>query len=422
MANGTALEERRMALHDLLDRILISRADQPDAYRRIYLHEAYLRGWLLERPQWRLLTGPGFYRLERLPGQALPGRGLPRLRTPMDYACLCWALWFAETRSAGTQDWFILSELAAEITRVAGGRFSLGEHPHREGLVRALQLLVELGVLNHRDGDADRWASGQDMAGEPADVIYEFADSAPRLLANFDLAGLDRLTAAESGQRTLPPTGESAPPLARAWRALLLGPMLWCGDDPEAFAALQAAGERLAADLEQALGWELEAGSDFARIWRTTTARQAGGVLLDLIPDPGEAGVERHIKYLYHPILLLAAAVRSLVQAGRLQPDADGAVPVTGGALRDLLFDLYHRYRRNWGAELGEVGFDELWDRVLQQMRLMGYLRGPDPLDRCFLLPPAAQVVGAYAAGQGQGQADQSPQATTRPRQQSTLF
>lgn len=393
-----AREERRRALFDLLDRPVVDRAAEPDAYRRVYLHEEYLRSWFQARPGWRLLGGEGSYRLERVPAQALAERGLPRLRAPLDYACLCWVLWFAEVRAADPRRWFVLSELAAEVARAGGASFRLAERAHREALVRSLQLLVDLGALIFRDGQAERWVGGEAELGGPVEVLYEFAEDAPRLLAAFDPAGLDAWAAPAAEGPALPRSGEAVPPAARAWRALLLGPALWVGDDPEALAAVAAAEAEFRGDLDP-LGCVLERTAEHARLWRTGAARgQAGAVLLDLLPESAEAGADRHVRYVFHPVLLLLAAVRAEMGAGRLAPGADGTVPVGDGTLHDLFLDLCRRHRRNWGAELGEqVRVEEIWGRLLRQMRQMGLLRGPDALGRCWLLPAAARLAGTYA-------------------------
>jgi len=396
MATISTAEQRQLALQDLLDRYLISQADEPEAYRRVVLHEGYLRAWFHDRPRWRILSGRGVYRLERLPCRLRPHRGLPRLRSPLAYACLCWVLWFAETMATTARDWFVISELAERIASVAGDRFTLAERSHREALVQALQFLVDLGGVILRDGDAQRWVAGQEYLGEPPEVMYEFTEMAPRLLANFRYESLAVTAAADHGQRTAPPSGEEAPPLARAWRALLLGPVFWKADDLEAFAALEASGEAVSRDLEAALGWQVELTPTFARIWRTTTARGAGGLLLDLYPDAGGETEERHTRYLFHPILLLLDCCREGVDAGRWQADADGAVAVSAGELHDLLADLRSRYRPFWGADLGARPLEELVQVVLAEMRRMGLLRGPDRLGRCWLLPPAAGVRGRY--------------------------
>ncbi len=398
MPDRTGTEDQRTSVMDLLDRPVVERASHPEAYRRIYLNEEYLRAWFQHRPGWRLLGGEGTYRLERLPAQALPDRGLPRLRAPLDYACLCWVLWYAESRAVDPKRWFVLSELAGEVGRAAGSAFRLAERPHREALVRALQLLVDLGALVYRDGQAERWASGEVEVGDSAEVLYEFAEDAPRLLAAFEPAGLDVLAAPPADGAALPRTGEVAPPAARAWRALLLGPSLWRCDDPEAFEALTAAEEEFRRDLEDGLGWGLEVAGAHARIWRAGAARGAGAAaLLDLLPDGADGAADRHVRYVFHLVLLLLGAVREGMAAGRLAEGPDGTVAVGDGTLHDLVLDLCRRHRRNWGAELGEqVGAEQVWERLGRQMRQMGFLRGPDALGRCWLLPPAGQLAGAY--------------------------
>lgn len=407
-----------MALQDLLTHILVSQADGPEAYRRVRLNEAYLRSWLSDRPGWRLLSGRGIYRLQRLPSRVVLERGLPGLRTPMDYACLCWVLWFAENRSSSSRDWFVISELAGEVTRVADGSFDLGERTHREALVRALQLLEDLMVLRNRDGDANLWAVGMSADRERTEVLYDFAEDAPRLLANFNRHGLDRLSAAVTGDRLLPPTGEEAQPLVRAWRAILLGPGLWRSDDPEAFVELRVQAARVQEELEAALGWGLEIGRDYARIWRETTARSGMGTLLDLAPEPGEEGQERHLRFIFQPIVLLMTSVRADIQAGRLAAAEDGTVETSGSYLRGLLLDLHRLFRRNWGVELGErTKAAELSAVVFSKMREIGYLRGPDELDRIWILPAAAFVAAEYVPEPSRASASARPEVGGSRRQ-----
>lgn len=420
MATTGAAEQRQLALQDLMDRYLISQADEPEAYRRVALHEGYLKAWFHERPRWRILSGRGVYRLERMPSQVLFHRGLPRLRSPLSYACLCWVLWFAETLVTTARDWFVISELAQRIATVSEGRFTLAERSHREALVQALQFLIDLGGLLLRDGDADRWVAGQDYLGEPPEVMYEFTEMAPRLLANFSYESLAVAVTADHGRRTAPPTGEEAPPLTRAWRALLLGPVFWKADDPEAFAALEANYEAVYRDLEASLGWQVELTSSFARIWRTTTARHAGAVLLDLYPDPGEEAEERHTRYLFHPILLLLGRCQEGVAAGRWSADADGAVAISAGELQDLLTELRSQHRPSWGAALGALSIAELVTVVLSEMRRMGLLRGPDRFGRCWLLPVAAGIRGRYVTRETG--ARRAPEPEQPQAQQIRLF
>lgn len=398
MSSPGMIEQRRMALHDLLDRPLITRQSDPEAYQRIAFHEPYLKEWLRERPYWRLLGGRGVFRLERMPSHILPERGLPRLRSTTAYACLCWVLWFAESMTTSSRDWFVISELAARVTMVAEGRFTLADRQHREALVQALQLLTDLGALVLKDGDTERWISGQGQVDQEAEVMYEFSETAPRLLANFAYEGLSAVTTGDPSARLALPTGELAGPLARAWRALLLGPIFWRADDPEAFAALGAAHEQVQYELEGALGWQLQLNAEYACIWRVTTARHAAGLLLDLYPDPSVPSEERTTRYLYHPILLLLGRLQEGVAQGSYQVDDLGAVLISDGDLNDLLSDLRSNYRKSWGTGLGALSEADLAAEVFREMRRIGLLRGPDRAGKCYILPPAAQLRGTYPA------------------------
>lgn len=412
-------EERRMALHDLLDRPAIALQDEPEVFQRIAYHEPYLKSWFMERPQWRLLRGRGIYRLERMPSLIMSERGLPRLRSQLAYASLCWVLWFAETMATGSRDWFVISELADRVSVAAEGRFTLAERKHREAMVQALQLLTDLGALVLRDGDTDRWITSQGAVAEEIEVMYEFADSAPRLLANFAYDGLPAIMGRDPRGRQAIATGEAGLPLTRAWRALLLGPILWRADDPEAFVALEGALEQVQRDLDVALGWQLQCNRDYACLWRVTTARHAGALLLDLYPDPDVPVDERSIRYLYHPILLLLGRLQGEVAGGARTADGDGAVSIAEGELYDLLGDLRSEYRKHWGATLGSLSSDELTAQVLVEMRRMGLLRGPDGSRRFHVLPPAALIRGEYRS-EASGRRVSEPAPSTS--MQATFF
>ncbi|MFF2093500.1 TIGR02678 family protein [Paenibacillus sp. NPDC058174] len=384
-----------MALHDLLDRIIINQSEQLDAYKRIFKHEIYLREWFDERPDWRLLKGQGFYRLERLPSQVLLERGLPRLKRPIDYACLCWALWYAERRSVQSIGWFVISELAEEIIMISKGNFKIEDRTHREALVSAMSLLVDLNILCYNSGDAVQWVLG--VQSEEADILYEFVPDAPRLLANFDPKSISIVSTTGGDSKLLPYTGETTSPMSRAWRSLLLGPAFWKADDSEAFDFLCSNISKVQQELEQLLGWQLEISEAYARIQRYSTAQRASSLLIDVVPEPGEIDRSRVIKYIYHPVLLLMSEIRLLVESNRLKVLKDGSVQVDEGYLMDILAQLYRNYRRNWGVEMGEqLSLKELCKNIFSQMRRIGYLRGPNEHGSCYLLPVSAEIIGHY--------------------------
>ncbi|MDA8336934.1 MAG: TIGR02678 family protein [Peptococcaceae bacterium] len=389
------LSERGIALADLLDRVLVTRRSSPEAYRRIFLHYPSLQEWFRERTGWRLTRWEDAFRLERVPPRAFAGRGLEGLREPLDYACFSWILWFAATRAGEVQDWFALSDLAREVQEVSGGRFTLEMRSHRESFVRSLRLFQLLGVLAPYAGSEEYWVSRGDQADAHAEVLYDLAPHAPRLLAAVGEEVLQNIGRANSGQKVPPSLSGEARPLARAWRALLLGPALWRGDDPEAFAALVKQAREVEDDLYDSLGWHLEVGRDHARVWRSATGPGAGGLLVDLGGGPGEEGTP-HVRYSLHPVLLLAGRIREDVADGRYTADAEGAVRVTEGDLRDHLLGLAKAHRGQWGQEMQKMGLEQLFGQVFRLMRRLGFLRGPDADGTCWVLPGAAGAIGFY--------------------------
>lgn len=401
MSQPSVTEARRMALHDLIDRILIHRIDEPEAYRRIWQHREWLSTWFEERPGWRLVSGRELFRLERMPAQIPPERGLPRLKSPLAYASVCWVLWFAEELTLSARSWFLASELANRIVEVSEGRFRLVERSHREALLQALTLLEELQVLQHRDGERERWLTGQRVGRETPELLFAFTESAPRLLAHFPFELLGHLDRDPSADRTLPPVLDGCPSIARAWRTLLLGPILWRGDDPGAYAALLEAEESIASDLYGDLGWTLQVHLEWAAIGRETTARGAGSNLIELFPDAAAEG-ERHTRFLLHPILLLLHQLQGEVEQGLLQPDEEGALPLSLAKLRLTLARCKDQHGERWGSLVGQMGLGELTDAVLQELRRLGFLRGPDRLGECWLLPPAALIGGEYPVTGGE--------------------
>jgi uncharacterized protein (TIGR02678 family) len=399
MREQVVAEELRMALHDLIDRILITRQASSDAYRRIFLHYNWLRDWFRERTGWRLVQWEDSYRLERVPSLTVPGRGVEGLRDGLDYACFCWILWFASSRAGKGQDWFALSELSRDVQEISIGRFTLESRRHRESFVRALQLLQRLGVLNPYSGNEEDWVRADDRSDPNAEVLYDLAPGAPRLLAVLSDSVYEALETAPTNRRTMHLLNQDVTPLQRAWRALLLGPGLWAADDPEAFEALREHAQEVFDVLQQHVEWGLEMGLHHARVWRTTSARGASGLLVDVGIGTRDEGTETSgplVRYIFHPVLLLIGKVRDELTAGRLQAGEFGEIRIPEGNLRDYLIDVADRHRSQWGADMQKLSMAHIVDSVYGHMRRIGYLRGPDATGYCFILPMAANAIGYY--------------------------
>src|SRR5205085_3948792 len=218
-----------------------------DIFRLVQHHYYRLQTWHDQYTGWRVSRSSTVIRLVRQPSATTPGYLYERLREPRDFACLTWILWYAENRQLsgrGNDSQFLLSQLAEQITEQSGQgagselKFDFRKPADRYSIQRALQYLEDLGGLQLVDGQTREWVEQT----PDADVLYEFTDVIRSLVAALNPQAVSMVSARlyEAGT-TLQPTlldGEDergainraptgTPPLARAWRALLLGPALF---------------------------------------------------------------------------------------------------------------------------------------------------------------------------------------------------
>jgi len=176
------------------------------------------------------------------------------------------------------------------------------------------------------------------------------------------------------------------PPLTRAWRALLLGPILLRYDDPEAFSELVNAAEQVNDELGEAFGWSLELNDDYACIVRGGSLSTGSG------PDIGFTSG-------YHQnIFLLCTAFREQVEAGTWQPDSYGCLHVNHLDVAQIFNELRQRHGSQWGTTIQGQKANELFLEVYQRMRQFGLLRGPDEQGELLILPTAARYRVGYDA------------------------
>lgn len=384
-----------LAHHDLLDRVSVSAADDPAAYRRIQRAEERLARFHREGPGWSVVRTRTLARLVREPAPCAAGRGLPGLEEPLDYALLTWVLWYGEhlvlaatPAAGGGETQFVMSELAeAILTQALGGPGGLDllDHRHRSSLVRALRCLEGLGAIRRLQGELEAW--------EPSgtgNVLYEFLPPAQRLLCRADWESVFAFADGPGHSRAEPAAPGGALPLQRAWRALLLGPALFRCDDAEAFAALLGAQGEVRRRLYGELGWDLDVRRSYA------VALRPGGDGTALHADGATVQVER--RAVYQPILLFAAEARRRVAAAQWRPDGDDVVTIQEAEFESVLWGLRQAHREHWGVTLGAD--PHLGATVLAEMRLGGLARGPDAEGAVHLLPLLGRVEGRYAEGE----------------------
>lgn len=382
---------RTQAFTDLMDKPLLRAAVEPEAYQRGLYFESELRDWFRIYTGWNLERNREMLRLVRTPALFRPGLGLRILREPRDYLLLTLILYYAELSAARSGPSgalggrFLLSLLATELVETAQQRwgssaFDFGDQGHRWSLFRAMRALEEMGCITQLDGSANEWAS-QDGSG---DGLYAFTESIAQVLPGRIRLEIEGLQSA--GHTLHLPVDQTVEPEQRMWRALLLGPVLFRRDDPEAFAALLARQTFVSRELFDYFGWRLDIRQGMARVLRETHAQDANYVLLSA-----------RWKSEYGPVLLLCNRIRRLVEARVLHTDADGGITLPATVFEQHLLGLRDEHRDRLAGGLGTCGPTELSERVLGVMRLGGFLRGPDRGLNVYLTPLVACYQGVFA-------------------------
>jgi uncharacterized protein (TIGR02678 family) len=395
----------------LLDRPVVSLAQDTEAYRLVRTHFAALEKWHEQHTGWRIQRGAAFFRLERHLHMPLSLVLDERLKRPRDFVCLAWILWFAEQRhlaGGGRNQQFLLSQLAEELQRQSqeesGDALDFRSLQDRYSMRRALEYLTQLGGLQTLEGEVKKWEDAPDN-----EVLYEFTEISHALIEALNeqriaamsqqISGWDRVLP-ESASAADAPTAPDVPPLVRAWRTLLLGPALFRRDDGAAFAALVANGERVSEELAQISGWLLEVNRDYACIVRAGTLSMGAGPTLTLNAAHDQM------------ILLLCTEVRRQVEQGVYVPDACGCLHITSSDLNALFSELRQRYGTYWGASVKESKATDLLSEIFARMRLLGLLRGPDAQGQMLLLPTVARYSVSYAQEAADSGEEQTPGAT----------
>ncbi len=414
---------------------------QVDLFRLVNRHYYTLQNWHDQNTGWRIQRGATVIRLVRQLSATTPGYVYDRLKEPRDFACLTWILSFAENRQLtgrGNEQQFLLSQLAEQIgegsvyrAERSGADIAMGEGyqeqspsvvdeetafdfrrpTDRYSIQRALQYLEDMGGVQLVDGQTKEWVE----QSADADVLYEFTDVIRSLVSAFNPQLLAMVaTHLNNEGKTLQPTllqsivGDNFPvmalkPLVRAWRTLLLGPVLLRYDDPEAFAELVAHADEVANELLETFGWLLDVKRDYACIVRASG--MSSGPVTSLTPF----GTSDQMA------VLMCTAIREQVTTGAWPlPDKYGCVHVTSEDMNALFYTLRERYGENWGNEARGKGSRSLLNDVYKKMRQVGLLRGPDSAGNMLILPTAARYSASYEkAGQEQKPVGKSKSKST---------
>lgn len=406
---------------DLMDRMIITESDDPEAYRRIQRYSRELERWHHRFTGWRLHVFRGVARLARIPAIIWAGGGIPRFSNSLDYACLTMALWFykalavREVNVETPGERFLMSHLAEQVTRRVEALpepfLNFTHHTHRLSMARALKFLEETGALVAIHGEADDWVHERNEA----DVLYLFTEAAEWLAYSVDETTAQVLTEMPAYPHREPRLTPQLEPERRVWRSLLLGPALYRVDDPDAFTYLVGHSQEVGDRLYDTFGWFLDLHRDYAAVVR---ADQPQGERFGLLDFRGASG---------DIVRLACSTIRQAVQQGHLHPDDDGGIELANAHLDLLLSQIRGDYGQHWGKRIGELSAARYVEEVAAAMRRYGFLRGPDAHGRCYITPLAARYAGEYVedalephSHRGKQQREGSP--SHRAAEQSHLF
>ncbi len=177
--DDAAAADRQGAVRSLLRRPLLGQREDPQTFAAIVRHRSALTDWFADHTGWQLVVdvSGGFARLHKTDAtdDATRPATAGRSGRPFDrrrYALTCLALAALDERPGQTTLKHLAEAVTARSTEAAGiDPFDPARMVDRRAFVDALKLLVELGVLGQRDGDADRYA----LSGS-GDALYDVDD------------------------------------------------------------------------------------------------------------------------------------------------------------------------------------------------------------------------------------------------------
>lgn len=161
-------EKAVQSLDYLLHHFWVLRKEESKMYQQIRERQKVIQRYVSEKLGLHLLVRQHFIKLEKIPIKPESWMGIQNFQSPMDYMIFCYALAFIESK--GIEEQFLLSELCEEIRALSYEEEELDWtlFQHRKSLIRAIQTLVELHLIETIDGDVKRFDHHEEQ-----EVLYE---------------------------------------------------------------------------------------------------------------------------------------------------------------------------------------------------------------------------------------------------------
>jgi uncharacterized protein (TIGR02678 family) len=375
------------AHHLLLEHELLRSSDNEQAFRLVKTHYIQLQRWHEHHTGWYIQKRPSLIRLERVRHTSVPTLIHPSMKKEGDLACVVWIFWFAEKCRLAHHDrseTFTMQHIAEAIRLHANFSFDLLSRADNESMARALEYLESMGVVQGQKKSALPFLVADERMQETQYVFTPLLHSyieafSTRQMISFVNHFKHDTHPLQAGLVY----GDAPSALMRAWRTLLLGPVLFHYDDPSAFVALSKHVPQVEKELAQQFGWQLEINRSYACIIR----KNAGNMSPEQLP----ISIDDHL------VLLFCTQIRERVQAGSLHPDASGCITLSTLDLHVIFSEVHQRNLPKWGKNAQKRPIQSLLRDLCDRMKSHCLLRGPSSTEQWLLLPTAARFVAVYA-------------------------
>lgn len=384
ITSEAAHRDFRLCAEALIDRAIITAADDRPLLEKIRRHQPTLQSTFGRLTGWRVQAHPEFARLVKTPARAEASHGLPWARGRTDYALLAWVLWYGE-HTGGRK--FTVSQIAEEIklrsADADGPGLDWTTRDQRLAARRVFRGLEEMGILRLQDGSVDEWADDNGKR----DALYDWGAAAWRVHVGIPAAELERL--AHDGSASASPARPPADGAdeIRLYRTLLLNSALLRRDDPAAFRLLDSSEShaRVLHNLKYLTNWELEVTPEYARVLRPARSDDAIQT-----PIPVTSG-------LAHAVLCFCGLLRERRAAGRLVAAGGECFLIDQSRIWQDVDELQKRFGARWGKTIERQKVSALADDVVAEMKAWGLMRDTGEAGQYLVLPTAARLAAHYA-------------------------
>lgn len=369
-------EKAVQSLDYLLHHFWVLRKEEPKMYQQIRERQKVIQRYVSEKLGLQLHVRQHFIKLEKIPIKPESWMGIQSFQAPMDYMIFCYALAYIESK--GIEEQFLLSELCEEIRALSYEEEELDWtlFQHRKSLIRTIQTLVELHLIETIDGDVKRFDHHEDQ-----EVLYEvtiysryfmrvYPDEFTMFSSAEELLHLEHSLTNEDERRK------------RVYRQLFMSPVMYRqeGQDPD-FLYIRNFRNRMSDDIEKHSDFKLHVFKNAAFLSVTEPKNY-----YELFPNT---------KSVTDILLQLSSYLHKNV--ANYPPQENGDIILTDGQLNTIIQELKNELGEGWAKlyrekSVAAVRQDVVTELVYWQMvtveqgfihihPLLGVLSGSYPAD-----------------------------------------